>query len=111
MATIKNMAGEVLRFVDAQGAVSVTLQPDATTVVLQDVETIAQFQGVPLRTIKPTAFVGLPAAVAGTAIVVRPGIARKLWERGKGRTDVYEPEDPVEVDGAVCYRGARRYID
>jgi hypothetical protein len=105
------MTGQVLRFVDAGDAVVKTLQPDAVTVRLEDAETTTTFQGVLLRTIKPMAFVGLPAAEAGTFLVVSPGIAHALWKRGRGRTDVYEPEDPIQVAGEICYRAARRYID
>jgi len=111
MPTLRNMTGETLRFLDANGEIAVTLEPDATTVVLEGSETISSFQGVQLRTLHPMVFTGLPEAVAGTAIAVRPGIALALWERGRGRTDVYEPEGPVVVGGQLCYRGGRRYID
>jgi hypothetical protein len=111
MAIIRNMTGQTLRFVDANDAVVKTISPDAVTVQLVDADTTTTLQGVLLRTLKPAAFVGLPAAVAGTFLLVAPGIALALYERGRGRTDVYEPEGPIQVNEELCYRGARHYVD
>ncbi len=111
MAIIRNMTGATLRFVDASDQVVKTIEPEAITVQLVDADTTTTLQGVLLRTLKPASFVGLPSVVAGTYLVVSPGIALALWERGRGRTDVYEPEGPIVVNGDLCYRGARHYID
>jgi hypothetical protein len=111
MAIIRNMTGAVARFVNAEGEIAVTLQPDATTVLLRDADTVAQFQGVALHTERPAAFVDLPNQVAGTEILVTKGIAWEAWSRGKNRPDLYEPFGRVFVDGQLCFKGARRYID
>jgi len=111
MAILRNLTGETARFLNAAGEIVVTLEPDEVVVAQEGSETVAQFQGVALRTLHPASFTNLPDAVAGTALLVKPGIALMLWERSHGRTDVYEPEAPIVVEGLLCYRGARRYID
>jgi hypothetical protein len=111
MATIRNMTGAVLRFVDANDQVIQTLQPDPVTVDAYGGETIGSFLGVKTRTIRLATFAGLPAQVAGTVIVVKPGLTQTMLERGLARADVWEPEDPVLVNEEICYRAARRYID
>lgn len=111
MAIIKNLTGETIRFVDANDSVVKTIEPDAIVVTLADLETTTTLQGILIRTLKPFAFVNLPAVVAGTFLIVRPGIARALHNRFKNRTDVYEPEDPIYVGGELCYRAVRHYVD
>lgn len=106
-----NMTGKVLRFVDAAGQIVKTIQSSEIVVRLDDVDNVTVVSEVRRRTLKPAVFKNLPASVEGDQLVVCEGIACALWERIKGRTDVWEVEEPIEVDGKMCYRGIRRYID
>lgn len=108
---VRNLSGQVLRFVDSNDQVIATLQPEATVVSLEAPDTIGSISGVKTRVIHCASPQNLPAAVGGTYILVAKGLLKPAYDRGLARADVFEPEDEVLVNEEVCYRAARRYAD